>query len=138
MRTVTQRQLDQILSKLQQVREGMKGTILELTYANNPSSPAVSHADILDEAIYLVNDEIKHQTEKVSRMTLLTRHDAVGSGPYDSIKWALETHCEEVDTGEYNTGLLCGNEDSPTLIQFWKSPHPPEASAPDKEWEPPK
>jgi hypothetical protein len=70
-------------------------------------------------------------------MTILTRSDkGVGVGATDSIKWAIETHLHEKDTGEYNYGILHGNEDAPLRIQLWKQD--PEWQTPcDRDWRPP-
>lgn len=72
-------------------------------------------------------------------MIVLTRRDTVGTGrwqPHDSIKWALETHLKEPDTGIYNYGILHGNEDCPLRIQLWKTD--PEWKTPcDRDWRPP-
>lgn len=70
-------------------------------------------------------------------MTILTRKDTVGHWqPYDSIAWALEVHLKEPDTGEYNYGILHGNEDCPLRIQLWKKD--PEWKDPcDRDWRPP-
>ncbi len=68
-------------------------------------------------------------------MTILTRSDAVGAKPYDSIKWALEVHIKQPDTGEFNYGILHGNEDAPLRIQLWKAD--PEWKTPcDLDWKP--
>lgn len=70
-------------------------------------------------------------------MTILTRQDEVNKWqPYDSIKWAIETHLKETDTGEFNYGILHGNEDSPLRIQLWKED--PNWKTPcDRDWRPP-
>jgi hypothetical protein len=60
----------------------------------------------------------------------------VGSGPFDSIKWALETHMKEHDTGEFNYAVLHGNEDAPLKIQLWRNPEPKWDEKPDREWTP--
>ena len=67
-------------------------------------------------------------------MKILTRHDEVGVEPYDSIKWALETHVKQPDTGEFNFAILHGNEDSPMRIQFWKDEAPLWRNPPDLDW----
>lgn len=69
-------------------------------------------------------------------MTTLTRADAVGSNPYDSIKWALETHVGVQDHGEYNFAILQGNEDSPSQIDFWKTSEPTYTQPADYVWKP--
>lgn len=68
-------------------------------------------------------------------MQILTRSDKVGAGPYDSIKWALETHVGAQDHGEYNFAVLIGNEDSPKEINFWKSENPDYTDIPDYTWQ---
>jgi hypothetical protein len=52
-------------------------------------------------------------------MIMLTRADQVGSHPYDSVKWAIETHLKEQDTGEFTHAVLYGNEDAPDRIDFY-------------------
>jgi hypothetical protein len=61
--------------------------------------------------------------KKTMAMTMLTRRDDLGvaSDPFDSIKWALETHVKRQDSGRYNYAVLYGNEDSPDRIDFWCS-----------------
>jgi hypothetical protein len=68
-------------------------------------------------------------------MTILTRSDHVGVEPYDSIKWALDVHIKQPDTGEFNYGILHGNEDAPLRIQLWKQD--PDWRQPcDLDWKP--
>jgi hypothetical protein len=69
-------------------------------------------------------------------MTILTRKDLnVGVGAYDSIKWAIETHMKEADTGEFHYGVLHGNEDAPLRIQLWRED--PNWNTPcDRDWKP--
>ncbi len=69
-------------------------------------------------------------------MISLTRADEIGAGPFDSIAWALETHCGAADTGEYNFAILYGNEDAPQAIQFWRAVNPDHNAPPDWVWEP--
>lgn len=52
----------------------------------------------------------------------LTRQDTnVGARSFDSIEWAFETHLQMNDSGAYNFALLFGNEDAPSMIQFWRN-----------------
>jgi hypothetical protein len=66
-------------------------------------------------------------------MTILHRKDEVTK--FDSIKWVIETHLKEMDTGEFHYGILHGNEDAPLKIELWKQDpnwdHPA-----DRTWEP--
>ena len=56
--------------------------------------------------------------------TFLTRSDAVGATPFDSIAWALETHVGIPDTGRFNAAMLYGNEDCPERIEFYTQAKP--------------
>ena len=71
-------------------------------------------------------------------MTILRRQDVhVGAGFFDSIKWAIETHMGEKDTGEFNYGILHGNEDAPLKIDLWRK-DPEWRDPPDRSWDPTK
>ena len=71
-------------------------------------------------------------------MKFLTRQDAnVGAGTFDSIKWALETHCEMPDNAVLNTAVLRGNEDAPTKIEFFSQKEPSIDDLPIYTWEAP-
>jgi hypothetical protein len=57
--------------------------------------------------------------------TFLTRDDRnVGAGTFDSVRWAIEEHLKENDTGEFNSAVLYGNEDCPTEILFYAEAKP--------------
>lgn len=68
-------------------------------------------------------------------MTLLTRQDNFGNKDlFDSIKWAIETHVKEPDTGVYNFAVLYGSEDSPDRIDFYTD-EPTVNAPPRRIWE---
>ena len=68
-------------------------------------------------------------------ISFLTRHDSeVGEGIFDSIAWALSQHAERIDTGEYNTAVLYGNEDAPDKIEFFKNADPNHDEVADYLW----
>lgn len=69
------------------------------------------------------------------RQTVITRADAVGAEPFDSIAWAFEVHVKTPDTGEYNFGCIVGNEDAPDRIAFWRAAEPAFDAEPDYIWE---
>lgn len=57
--------------------------------------------------------------------TMLTRHDRAEWGElFDSIAWALETHCKTIDRSVYNAAILYGNEDAPEMIDFYTQAEP--------------
>lgn len=59
------------------------------------------------------------------RETLLTRKDDnVGEGVYDSIAWAFEVHVKLPDNPRYNSAVLYGSEDAPTMIDFYTEAEP--------------
>lgn len=64
----------------------------------------------------------------------LTRTDEVGEGPFDSIAWALEIHVKAPDSREFNAGMLFGNEDAPSRIEFWRAANPGHGAEPDFVW----
>src|SRR5690348_15861595 len=64
----------------------------------------------------------------------LTRHDAEGTGDYDSIQRAIEVHVRMPDTGIYNFALLCGNEDAPDKIELYRKAEPLVTDKPELTW----
>lgn len=59
------------------------------------------------------------------RESLITRKDSdVGEGVFDSIKWAFSEHVKSSDTGEFNSAVMYGNEDSPAMIDFYTQAEP--------------
>jgi len=67
-------------------------------------------------------------------ITTLTRTDEVGSTPFDSIAWVFDTHVRLPDTGVYHFAILHGNEDSPSVIEFYHNPAPNYNDKPDLVW----
>lgn len=73
-------------------------------------------------------------TERKTKMQMLTRADEVGATPYDSVKWAIEVHLKETDTGEFSHAVLYGNEDCPDRIDFYAD-EPTIKTPPRRIWE---
>ena len=65
---------------------------------------------------------------------LTCNDDRLGEGSFDSIKWALETHCRMTDNAVFNSAILYGNEDAPSKIAFFSQADPEFGDTPLYTW----